>query len=390
MLQRLAAGLCLLAMLAWASPPAAAADPIMVLIDGQELNLHELTGLPFILNNRVMVPLRAIAEKLDAELEWIPLPRSIRITKDERNIMVIIDKLYAVVDGENVPLDAAAGIFGGRTYVPLRFIGEAFGLTVRWDPERRAVILETADPDLRREGYRLLVTLESVPVQGAEITLSAAVVDPVSGRQVNIVRSVTLELHHREAGSSTRRAMQKAERSGYFVSHLALYARDGQTFDLVATAAVGDRNLTARHSFTVRGDPSVSRAALELWARGGFRPQFLTPSTDLATGLRMPVSLRAEAVPAEVAQGETVEFRFRLLDAYLMPAAVSSGAGVRLLLKGMVGDPVMIDAVEAEPGLFVVRAAAEQDGYGGAVNWEAQVLLRSNIVARLQGTYTTR
>jgi len=40
-------------------------------------------------------------------------------------------------------MDTAAIIRDERTFVPVRFIAEALGLTVGWDAEARAVLLTT-------------------------------------------------------------------------------------------------------------------------------------------------------------------------------------------------------------------------------------------------------
>jgi hypothetical protein len=45
----------------------------------------------------------------------------------------------ALVNGKKVMLDAPPEIRSGRTFVPIRFISEAFGAIVEWDAATRTV-----------------------------------------------------------------------------------------------------------------------------------------------------------------------------------------------------------------------------------------------------------
>lgn len=55
------------------------------------------------------------------------------------NIKLVIDKKNAVVDGKDIALDVPPMIIGGRTMVPLRFIGEALSAKIEWDNTARKV-----------------------------------------------------------------------------------------------------------------------------------------------------------------------------------------------------------------------------------------------------------
>ncbi|MDA8335965.1 MAG: stalk domain-containing protein [Peptococcaceae bacterium] len=63
---------------------------------------------------------------------WGDAPQMVRF--------VIGSSSYSV-DGVARPMDAPAVIIGGRAYVPLRYVGDALGLLVGWDPATRAVTL---------------------------------------------------------------------------------------------------------------------------------------------------------------------------------------------------------------------------------------------------------
>jgi hypothetical protein len=94
---------------------------------------------PLVREGRTLVPLRAIFEWLGAEVDYDFATREITATKDSHAIRVRIGSPTASVDGATIPLDVAATEAGGRTYVPLRFVSEAFGAEVDWDAEARTV-----------------------------------------------------------------------------------------------------------------------------------------------------------------------------------------------------------------------------------------------------------
>ena len=100
---------------------------------------------PYIKNGRTMVPLRLIAEAFGATVEWIPETRGINITLDldsaKHTIGLQVGNPTAIVDGEVFALDVAPEIVNARTFVPIRFIAEAFGSQVDWDSLTRTVTI---------------------------------------------------------------------------------------------------------------------------------------------------------------------------------------------------------------------------------------------------------
>jgi hypothetical protein len=76
------------------------------------------------------------------------------------HIEVQIDHKTAIINGKEVTLDAPPILLHNRTFVPLRFISEAFGATINWDSVSRTVTIFLDNPEFYRNK-----TIE----QGAEI-----------------------------------------------------------------------------------------------------------------------------------------------------------------------------------------------------------------------------
>lgn len=98
---------------------------------------------PVIVNDRTMVPLRAIAEGLLADVAWNEATRTVTIKLGEDTVAVVIDSSVMTVNGASVTLDAPAFISNDRTMVPLRAISEAFDAEVVWDEAVQEVTITT-------------------------------------------------------------------------------------------------------------------------------------------------------------------------------------------------------------------------------------------------------
>lgn len=97
---------------------------------------------PVIRNERTMLPSRFIAEALGASVEWNPEERKVTITGDNVTIILTIDSDKAYVNGEEETLDSPAFIENDRTYTPVRFICEKLGASVDWDAQSKKVIIK--------------------------------------------------------------------------------------------------------------------------------------------------------------------------------------------------------------------------------------------------------
>jgi hypothetical protein len=92
-------------------------------------------------------------------------------------IGLTVGKVAATVGEATVTLDAAPFIdkASGRTMVPVRFIGEAFGATVTWDAPTRRVFVETKG-SLNHRPLLMVMTVGSTraTVNGTTVTLDVA------------------------------------------------------------------------------------------------------------------------------------------------------------------------------------------------------------------------
>lgn len=109
---------------------------IAVYLDGTVLLMDTL---PQVREQRTMVPIRAMAEALGADVEWNGDANQVILTRAGKTVVMAFGSTIAMVDGKPVKMDVAPYADQNRTYIPVRYVSEFFGQTVSWDQEKRRV-----------------------------------------------------------------------------------------------------------------------------------------------------------------------------------------------------------------------------------------------------------
>mgnify|MGYP000250603451 CR=1 FL=1 len=123
---------------------------------------------PVIKEGRTLIPVRAITEGFGAEVSWDDETQEVTITKDDKIIKLTIGSVVAVVDGEEIQIDAKSEIMNGRTVVPLRFIIESLGLKIEWDSETETIEIEEEIEDDNESETEIEEELEDVDEKESE------------------------------------------------------------------------------------------------------------------------------------------------------------------------------------------------------------------------------
>ncbi len=109
---------------------------IRVMLNGEEIAFDVP---PQIIEDRTMVPLRAIFEALGATVTWDAQSRTVWAERAGTEIRLTVDENVLYVNGKAVQLDVAARIVDGRTLVPVRAVSESFHCVVEWEADTRTV-----------------------------------------------------------------------------------------------------------------------------------------------------------------------------------------------------------------------------------------------------------
>ncbi len=113
------------------------AQPVRVTIDGQPVAFPY--AQPALIGGSVLVPFREVVEQMGGEVTWNAPARAVTITQQDNEVSLTVGARTAFINGRPVTLDAPARIIAGTTMVPLRFVGEALGAGVTWQPSARTV-----------------------------------------------------------------------------------------------------------------------------------------------------------------------------------------------------------------------------------------------------------
>lgn len=113
---------------------------ISVVVDGSELSFDTQ---PVIENGRVLVPFRKIFEVLNCAVSYKSngTSKEVVAVNGEKFITAEIGSNTMSVNGEEIKLDAPARIDNGRTLVPLRAVSESLDADVQWNGEERKVTI---------------------------------------------------------------------------------------------------------------------------------------------------------------------------------------------------------------------------------------------------------
>lgn len=126
-----------------------AEDDVKVVVDGEQV-VFEDQG-PVIIDERTLVPIRAVMEKLGKTVEWngdlqqaIVYDEYITV-KLTLNSNIMVNEIKDPITGEifvfDTELDVAPMLINDRTCLPIRAVVEAFGIAVDWDQETQSVLI---------------------------------------------------------------------------------------------------------------------------------------------------------------------------------------------------------------------------------------------------------
>ncbi|QGG46198.1 copper amine oxidase N-terminal domain-containing protein [Heliorestis convoluta] len=112
---------------------------ISVYVDDQ---LLQTETAPVLQEGRVLLPYRAIGEKLGATLEYIAEDKTVVATKGDTIVSLVLGEKSICINGDAQEIDVPAQIIDDRTMVPVRALAQAFHAHIEW--ENGVVRIETA------------------------------------------------------------------------------------------------------------------------------------------------------------------------------------------------------------------------------------------------------
>jgi len=117
------------------------AGKIKIVVNGRAVSFD---SAPYIdEHDRTMVPLRAIAEALGAEVGWNGQTRVVTIQREGKVSLFTIDSSTASFSGVRVLMDTCPVIRADRTMLPVRYVAESLGAKVGWNQDTLTVSIDS-------------------------------------------------------------------------------------------------------------------------------------------------------------------------------------------------------------------------------------------------------
>lgn len=116
----------------------AADEGIKVYLEGSKINFDVQ---PQTINDRTMVPIRAIFEAMGSNVAWDDATQTAISTKDNTTVKMTLNSTTEYINDTAYTMDVTPVIINGRTLAPARYVAEAFGYYVSWDEMTQSVLI---------------------------------------------------------------------------------------------------------------------------------------------------------------------------------------------------------------------------------------------------------
>ncbi|WP_165861157.1 copper amine oxidase N-terminal domain-containing protein [Paenibacillus paeoniae] len=117
---------------------------------------HALAAAPFILNGNAMVPVRALAESLGAEVTWNHEENTATLTSNKTDSIKVTDRSNYVINekGERIKLPESVQRVKGMLFVPARSLSSIMGAKLEWGASDRKITISTTKAETIQVMYK--------------------------------------------------------------------------------------------------------------------------------------------------------------------------------------------------------------------------------------------
>ena len=126
-----------------------AAKEVKIEIDGKEMVPKDMPAV--IIDGRTMLPMRQIAQELGCEVNWNEAAKQIYVMRGSDIIVFAVDSKTGYENGQEFTMDVPATIVNDRTMLPVRALADALHLNIKWDDPNRIVSIQSGDTVVKDE-----------------------------------------------------------------------------------------------------------------------------------------------------------------------------------------------------------------------------------------------
>lgn len=126
-----------------------AAKEVKIEIDGKAMVPKDMPAV--IIDGRTMLPMRQIAQELGCEVNWNEAAKQIYVMRGSDIIVFTVDSKTGYENGKEFTMDVPATIVNDRTMLPVRALADALHLNIKWDDPNRIVSIQSGDTVVKDE-----------------------------------------------------------------------------------------------------------------------------------------------------------------------------------------------------------------------------------------------
>lgn len=167
------------------------AEEVYISVNSKDIDTGDMP--PVVINDRTLVPARAVFEAMGAEVMWNGNTSEVFVSKGSDVVTIKVGSNTGNKNGQNFTMDVPPMIINDRTVIPIRAVSEALNCNVEWNGKTRYVIInedgknnDTTDTSETPSEN----TNTNVNPNGGNVTVSSITM-PTSGRAENYTINTT-------------------------------------------------------------------------------------------------------------------------------------------------------------------------------------------------------
>ncbi len=138
------------------------AKEIIIKIDGETVTPKDMPAVA--IDGRTLLPMRQIAQELGCEVTWNEEAKQVYVINSTHTLVFTIDSMTGYKNGATFTMDVPPMIINDRTMLPVRALANALDLDIQWEDATRTVAITTEKKDTTPTDSTTPVTLSKVTV----------------------------------------------------------------------------------------------------------------------------------------------------------------------------------------------------------------------------------
>lgn len=232
-----------------------AAKEVKIEIDGKEMVPKDMPAV--IIDGRTMLPMRQIAQELGCEVNWNEAAQQIYVMRGSDIIVFTVNSKAGYENGKEFTMDVPATIVNDRTMLPVRALADALHLNIKWDDPNRTVIINSGDTDAKEEPTKpesgqttagTLTSIQTPSAKDADQTFTIQADGPMGRYEKTFVDDQKIVLDFYGAKSSLPSEITKTNSDIVTGIRTATHENNGDSFTRVVFDLSGKKDYEVKQS----------------------------------------------------------------------------------------------------------------------------------------------